>query len=246
MQNFWQNLNSPVALAAGLTLLHFLWQGALVAAGLAAAFRLTRRGSANLRYTTACVALMACLVIPFGTFVLIRGQEIGSKNSSTRTVQTDQTVSSRTASNRTPVAETQPAAAPLHAERTGVPPRKSFSRRPRLDPILPWVVCGWLGGVLMLSARLLGGWVFVQHLRSRLIRPVACEWHAALERLAARLRVRRRVWLFESAAVDVALVIGWLRPVILLPAGLMTGLTPAQIETLTLTNSPTSGGTITW
>ena len=63
MQSFFQNLNSPFAQAAGLALLHFVWQCALVAGALALTNRMTRRASASLRYTTACLALLACLLI---------------------------------------------------------------------------------------------------------------------------------------------------------------------------------------
>ncbi len=50
--------------------------------------------------------------------------------------------------------------------------------------------------------------------------------------MAERLRVTRQVKLVESALVEVPAVIGWLRPVILLPASAMTGLTTEQLEAL--------------
>ena len=48
--------------------------------------------------------------------------------------------------------------------------------------------------------------------------------------LAARLGIRRPVRLLESARVQVPVVIGALRPVLLLPASALTGLAPAQVE----------------
>src|SRR5438034_11106483 len=60
--------------------------------------------------------------------------------------------------------------------------------------------------------------------------PVACM--EALERLAARLRVSRPVRVLESAIVQVPAVLGWVRPVILLPASALTGLTPLQLDAL--------------
>src|SRR5947208_2058145 len=55
---------------------------------------------------------------------------------------------------------------------------------------------------------------------------------AALHRLAARLRLSRPVRLLQSAMVQVPAVLGWVRPVILLPASALTGLTPLQLEAL--------------
>src|SRR5207245_10148390 len=60
--------------------------------------------------------------------------------------------------------------------------------------------------------------------------PQACI--AALHRLAARLRVSRPVRLLQSTLVQVPAVLGWVRPVILLPASALTGLTPLQLEVL--------------
>src|SRR5438045_8014050 len=50
--------------------------------------------------------------------------------------------------------------------------------------------------------------------------------------LARRLRVSRPIRVLQSAAVQVPAVIGWLRPVILLPASALTGLTPLQLDAL--------------
>src|SRR5256886_10812666 len=50
--------------------------------------------------------------------------------------------------------------------------------------------------------------------------------------ISARLRVTRPVRVLESALVQVPAVVGWLRPVILVPASALTGLTPLQLDAL--------------
>src|SRR5438045_9456639 len=50
--------------------------------------------------------------------------------------------------------------------------------------------------------------------------------------LARRLRVSRPIRVLQSAAVQVPAVVGWLRPVILVPASALTGLTPLQLDAL--------------
>jgi peptidoglycan/xylan/chitin deacetylase (PgdA/CDA1 family) len=62
--------------------------------------------------------------------------------------------------------------------------------------------------------------------------PLARDWRETLARLARQLRVSRPVRLCESALVEVPTVIGWLRPVILVPASALAGLSAPQLEAL--------------
>ena len=57
-------LSEPMMAAAGWTLLHFLWQGALVAALVAVARSALRNTSAQSRYLVGCAAMLALLVLP--------------------------------------------------------------------------------------------------------------------------------------------------------------------------------------
>jgi beta-lactamase regulating signal transducer with metallopeptidase domain len=89
------------------------------------------------------------------------------------------------------------------------------------ERIMPGVVALWLLGVVAYSFRLFGGWRFTARLRST-SHPAPVEWQQALERIAARVGAsfsgrKRCVRLFVSSRVDVPTVIGWLRPVILIP-----------------------------
>jgi beta-lactamase regulating signal transducer with metallopeptidase domain len=51
-------------------------------------------------------------------------------------------------------------------------------------------------------------------------------------RLMRRLHIGRAVRFLESTTVDVPTVIGWLRPVVLLPVSTLAGLTPQQVEAI--------------
>jgi hypothetical protein len=61
---------------------------------------------------------------------------------------------------------------------------------------------------------------------------VESEWIERLNDLRRRFGLSRPVRLLKSALVEVPTVIGWLRPVILLPAASLTGLTPGQLEAI--------------
>src|SRR5216117_3204487 len=106
--------------------------------------------------------------------------------------------------------------------------------RAGLAPTLPWIVALWLGGVLLMSARLASGWATTRRLATAGTRPVSEAWRQALARLARRLRVSRPVRLLASALIEVPAVIGWWRPVILIPVSVLAGggLTPLQLDAL--------------
>jgi beta-lactamase regulating signal transducer with metallopeptidase domain len=207
------SLNGPVAEAIGWALLHLLWQGAVVAAILAATLALLERRSANTRYLVSCAALALLLVL--GVATAVREYEPPVRATSTPVVSTQSESLPLTA-----IREIAPSAPIALGTRVLTAARES----------LPRVVLVWLIGVALLSSRLLMTWLHTQRLARTAARAANDEWHRIVGRLAHAMRLRRAVKLVESAAVEVPAVIGWLRPVVLLPASTLTGLAPKQIE----------------
>ena len=66
--------------------------------------------------------------------------------------------------------------------------------------------------------------------RRRRRQPTA--WQHIAARLSRRLHIARHVRLLESTLVDVPTVIGWIKPVVLLPASALAGLSPQQLEAI--------------
>jgi protein involved in polysaccharide export with SLBB domain len=64
------------------------------------------------------------------------------------------------------------------------------------------------------------------------VRPVTPEIALLARRVAGRLALDRAVRVIESSAVSVPVMVGWLKPIVLLPAVALSGLTPTQIEAL--------------
>jgi beta-lactamase regulating signal transducer with metallopeptidase domain len=211
-------LNGPVAVAIGWALLHLLWQGTIVAAILGAALALMERRSANARYLVSCSALALLLVLGIATAV--RAYEPVT----TRTTNLAATQSITEASRGADVL--------VRTERTGRPLPSAFTDQilATARQALPSIVLVWLIGVALLSSRLMMTWLRTQRLARHAARAANDEWHRVVARLASAMRLRRVVRLVESAAIEVPSVIGWLRPVILLPASTVTGLAPRQIE----------------
>jgi len=224
-------MNRIVIEALGWTLVHFLWQGTLIAATLCVVDLVLARSRASLRYLSACVAFALMLLAPVATFFVLRGQATPPV-SHVRSLMATPLLSQE---ELTPLAP-QHRAAPARQLRPFSAPRTPFARlasaRVSFSRLLPWVVELWVLGVVIVSLRLIGGWWLVRRL-ARAAGNVSLEaWEARLGDLAERMRVSRPVRLCRSALVEVPTVVGWMKPVILLPASTLTGLTPGQIEAI--------------
>lgn len=195
---------SPIAQATGWALLHSLWQGAIVAATLAVVLAITR--SARVRYIAACVALFAILLCFVSTLIALVPHEpgLGAKN---------------------PILLNWP-------NRVDVPP--GIPTTIRLADILPWLAPIWIMGVVVFYLRHIAGWLTARRLRTTGICCAPQFWQDRLEHLARSLRLSRPVALLESSLVAAPVMIGHLRPVILIPIGLLTGMSVEQIECILL------------
>jgi beta-lactamase regulating signal transducer with metallopeptidase domain len=195
---------NPLAEPLAWALLHFLWQGTLiaVAAGIAAATFGRRRPST--RYGIYCAALALMLAVPAIVFFAF-------------------------AAGGPPALETASASPTPAAAFPAPPPSPPARPAPGWIPALLFV---WLTGVAFQTLRGVGGWILAQRLRRWKVTPAAECFDRTARRLAARLAVRRPVRILQSAAAEVPAAIGWLRPVILLPVSAITALTPEQIEVL--------------
>jgi len=97
-----------------------------------------------------------------------------------------------------------------------------------------WVVIVWLAGAMVFWVRLAGGWVVAARMRSMLVRRAPPEWQETLRKLGAQIGLSRPVRLVVSALVEVPTVVGWLRPMVLVPVGALGGLPAEHLEALLL------------
>src|SRR5213080_1800988 len=224
--------------ALGWALVHSLWQCALAAVALALLLAIVPARSARIRYALATATLVLTLALPLTTAVRVGEASPATPGNGLAT----SAVASRPASDATPAAQAASPEGAMVAQETprGYAPttpaiaalRLASRSRTALEPVLPWIVALWLAGVLVLSARLAWGWIATRRLGAMGTRPAPVACVEALERLAARLRVSRPVRVLESAVLQVPAVLGLVRPVILVPASALTGLTPLQLDAL--------------
>ena len=210
MSNFANWISPEILRTLGWTLLHFLWQGAGIAALFAVGAAVCR--SASTRYALAVSALALMMASPVVTFTLLRAQanpavQPGAAGAWTWARPSTQHATALSDS-RAPVAESGAGQA------TG----------------MLWLVEAWFLGVLLLSLRTAGGLILIERMRRKEIKQVGAELYEKCLALQRRMGLDRVIRYCECLRLDAPAVLGWFRPVVLLPVRALTGLTEAQIE----------------
>ena len=189
----------------GWALIHFVWQGGLIALATAAALASCRHRSSETRYAIACAGLVAMLAAPAITAAVVgtSDQTIAPGGSASPTVATSASPSPAPATARLQTASLSLAATAARTAST-------------VERWLPIVVWAWLSGVVLLLARFAGASFRVRRLRLASLNEPLSQWQSTGERLAAQLRLDVGFRIVESALVDAPSVIGTMRPIIFL------------------------------
>ena len=219
---------------AGWALIHFIWQGAAIAGAASVLLRLTRRRSASARYAIACASLVAMVAAPAFTARLmwitatspIEGASLPVASDVVRVVPPAVATASRV-TNRSFVVQGSRV-----AQGSGVAQGFSLAIVASLEQFLPGLTIAWLAGVILLLARMTGGWWHVRRLHRTALSSPSSRWQTACRRLAYGLGLPAAAHVVELSLVDVPTVVGWLRPAILLPIAALASLSPLQIEAI--------------
>src|SRR5258708_24916006 len=183
----------------GWTLLHFIWQGAALAALFAVAMAACR--SAAARYAVAVGALVLMMASPVITFVWLQRETIPAVRSG--------------AQGSLPWVGKSAQHAVVAAV-SGAPAAASLSTQPTA---MLWLVELWFLGVLILSLRTAGGLLLIGRMRRRKIKPIGQELQERCMALQRRMGLDRVIRYCEGHRLDAPAGLGWVRPGGLLPHG---------------------------
>ena len=203
--------NPELIRVLGLCLLHFVWQGAVLALVLCAL--LSRLRSPQARYVLAVCVLAAMMIAPFVTFAILQ-------------------------QSREPVPQLPLGG--FGEIRDGLDAMQAIAASPRLPLAtrtfsIDWIsyaVLAWFAGVYMFTLRTLGGWMLLMRLRRQPMQPIAGDLLKTCLALQRRLGVSHAVRYVCSKTAESPAVFGWLRPVVVLPLAAIAGLSPWQIEAI--------------
>lgn len=204
-----QFLSSPVTDALGWTLLHALWQGFALVLPVAVALHVLRHQSSTLRYQISVLTLLTQLLMSIATFIWYY----------------------EPASASHPVAPISTARYAMQIRWQTVSQTLPWHEQTQrfLEDHLSQFVLVYLIGVALFGLRLAGGWVYLQHLRKTATQPAA-GWTQLTNRLQSALSIQAVIQVRESSRIVVPVVIGVVKPILLLPVGLFAHLSLREVE----------------
>jgi formylglycine-generating enzyme required for sulfatase activity/beta-lactamase regulating signal transducer with metallopeptidase domain len=254
--------SSSVMERLGWTLLHSLWQFTLIAVVLGVVLALIPRRAANVRYLTACVALLAMLIVGATTYGLLPAPAPSPEVEVIASITVEEPVEvepdlvepepmidlyptfnpeaypSMFPLGPLPEVETSapvPASPVVVAEREEPVISETPPEEAEEDAVAPWISglsIVWILGVFVLSIRNIGGGCVAFGLRRRGTEPLPELIAERIAVLAQKMGFRRSILGRLSSRIDVPSVVGAVRPVILLPVSLATGVPAAQLDAM--------------
>ncbi len=224
--NFLQNIfDESLVNAIGWTILHSLWQGAVVVLIVALVLSIFKNPSSKLKYNVYTSALFAVLACSLGTFCYLHQNnettvdwvipvEIQNENNDIVELVFLENIASETR-------EAEASVSAFFADLSSM-----------ANDYMSLIVVFWLIGCLLFSIRFIGGFAYIQRLRKRDVFAVEAHWQKKLDTICNKINLKKPIRLLESAVVQSPMVIGHFKPLILFPIGALTGLNPSQVEAI--------------
>jgi beta-lactamase regulating signal transducer with metallopeptidase domain/peptidoglycan/xylan/chitin deacetylase (PgdA/CDA1 family) len=226
-------IESKLVQDLGWTLIHSVWQIGLISAVLFVALKAFTKLSAEVRYILSVSALVLAFILPAMTFIQFSGSPARSISANPGY---ERTLPGKNDINRlNSEAAEAPAGNPVGLPSPGQSSFLSFASLQsffdrNLAHRIPMAVGLWLLGLLLFTLRLTGGIWQLHRYKTRDVSMPEADWQLKFELLCERLGVRQPVRFLTSNLVETPIVAGWLKPVILVPAGLFLQIRPRELE----------------
>ncbi len=198
---------SPLLLRLGLTVGHALWEGAVLGLLAWLGLALLRRSTPQARYACACMGLLAMVAAPVVTFLLL-----------------------------SPEPGVAPFLGQVQVEISDAPHSGLQSWLQRVDlpgllrQVSPWLAWAWITGAGLMTLRFGATVIWLHHTFARHCRDASGDLEARFQRLRTHFGLPSSLRLRLSPWADTPMVLGWWRPVVLLPVAALLHLNPASLE----------------
>lgn len=101
-----------------------------------------------------------------------------------------------------------------------------------IEMLFPVIISIYVGGLLVQSFILFKGYRVLQHLRKTNLEEIPEDWVQIFYKVIAKLNINKAIDFHISQIASVPMVIGYFKPVILFPASLITSLDTEQVEAI--------------
>jgi len=194
--------------ALAWTIFHSIWQAALIAGLLALAFRIINKNNARLRYTMASLSMLLIFVLAVFTFVLaLPAQSLPISFG-------------QSGINMLVITDTSSQAFSWDWLKSLLPTQILF----------PILLKTWIIGICLLSLRMVINYTSALRLKKHKAFPLDEKHLALAHNVLKRFEIKKQVLFKESRSIDSPSLIGYFKPVILLPISLMSGIPDNQLE----------------
>lgn len=207
-----------IAKSLGWALLHSLWQGLLIAAVLYAVLKILSGASARIRYYISA-SLLCVFFILFVNTLITQWQKL-----QTVTVYVTESATGTGAAHSFKVSTIAPETSFLDHYITLI--------SPKLEYYFPLIAALYALGLLLMTTRF---WINAMQLRSLRRKGLSAadhSWDEWIDKYREHFNILRPVKVFLSERINVPMVMGTLKPIILLPFAGISQLSTEQLETI--------------
>ncbi len=206
MEFFLELAKQDWIMSLGWTLIHSLWQYALIAVACWSLLFFARAHSANTRYLIATASLLIGAIANLITF--IRYQNFSSE------------IVMRPESNKV-------IAAFFIAD-------DSFNLVTLINQNLHILIAIWSIGFLFFAVKTIADYRYCQHIKNHCTTPTPEKWNNIFLSLAQQVGLKFQPELRISTLTIIPCVIGYLKPVVLIPASILLNMNQPQVEAILL------------
>ena len=206
-----------------LTLMHSLWIAALVSALTAILFILVIK-SARIRYIIAVGGLGLTFILTVSSYIKLdkslRRSSVKEISLSSVTDPADTTATNTGTAAYDKVKNDGLLISLLQAA------EKSCTAHSGLLALI------WMSGVIVMGTRFTGTYVLSCRYKSYGTTDLPEEWNKKIRKIAGSISLEKNVKVVQSLIATVPMVSGWIKPVIVLPASIISGIPAAQLEAI--------------
>ncbi|GEM_PF-3674851 len=197
-----------ISKAAGWAVVHSVWQIILIAVVIKSLLLMLKKSSPVVKYRIVLTGLFVTFFAFVSTFLWYY----------TSSQLNDQTLSYQL----------------IVFENTGGIYKSSFidSLLSFIDSNTHIIVLIWTIGIILYLLKIVFGFVYVEHIKKHNTIQIQDSFIENFNRLRDKIGVNKYVRFLESASVNVPMVIGHFKPVLLIPAGMLSGLSYSHIEAI--------------
>ncbi len=214
-----QFISDEIISALGWTLVNILWQGFLIAFLLGLFLKLFKNTSSQVRYYVALFSLVS--IVSMSVFSFVSNYE--PKNF-VESNHLDAALGSSIIDNSIENLFDINASEPILDQFLGI--------IQHIDRYFPILINLWLIGILFFIGRFIIGIVLSQRLKYISNYTIQENWIKRFKTIEKKLSLDKKIKYLESKIIKIPVVLGYFKPVIIVPAGMLTGIPQNQIEAI--------------